>query len=298
MRTPCGRLERLCYERPAGAGLRFDGDEARRASGAFADLMRFGRNEWRNTPFILQPWQKFIVESLFGWKREDGTRRFRTAYIEVPRKNGKTELAAGIALKLLALDGEQTPEIYSAATKRDQARIVWQSAANILSQSPALRQWVDCNKQSIWCARNGGFFHSLSAEGHTLDGLNIHGAIVDELHAHRTRDVWDVITTARGSRRQPMVIAITTAGVGREGICWEQRNYSEKILDGIFVDDSHFVFIASAEKDMDWRLEETWRIANPNYGVSVKPEYVRDECTKAIQTPGYQNTFRRYNLNQ
>ncbi|MEN6533761.1 MAG: terminase TerL endonuclease subunit [Bryobacteraceae bacterium] len=306
-RADCGRLERLGYDRHERDLCREDGlyyfDEviADAAVRAIETRMRFGKAEWSGKPFILQPWQKFIVGQLFGWRREsDGSRRFRQAYVEIPRKNGKSELAAAIGLLLLAYDGEGAPEVYSAATKRDQAKLVFNAARNIIRQSPDLKKVLNSFKNVVECERNGGTFTPLSADANTLDGLNVHCAIVDELHAHRGRELWDVIVSACGARSQPLIFAITTAGVGREGLCYEIRERAERMLtrQAGFDNDALFAFIATCDKGDDWRDEATWRKANPNLGVSVKEEFLREQCRDAIASPAFQNSFRRYYLNE
>uniref|UniRef100_A0A6M3L7W3 Putative terminase n=1 Tax=viral metagenome TaxID=1070528 RepID=A0A6M3L7W3_9ZZZZ len=302
-RDGCGALERAAYGRferdlERLTEFEYDEGEAARAVAAFERGMCFGKNEWAGRPFLLENWQRFIVSQLFGWYRGDGTRRFRTAYVEVPRKNGKSELAAGLGLRMLLLDGEPTPEVYSAATARDQARIVYTRARNILQLSRPLNRLAVANRSAITSDFNGGVFQPLASDHNSLEGLNIHCAIVDELHAHRTRDVWDVLVSACGSRRQPLIFAITTAGVGRHGICWEMHEHAERVLTGTVEDESFFAYIAAADSDADWTAPSSWRAANPNLGVSLSESYLAGECRRAQAMTGYQNTFRRYFLNQ
>jgi phage terminase large subunit-like protein len=194
----------------------------------FIGLLPQSKGEWAGRPLELQPWQQFIVASIFGWKRADGTRRFRTVYIEVPRKNGKSTLLAAIALYLLVADGEPGAEIYSAATKKDQARIIFSEAERMVRQSPSLRKHITSFRDNLHIAGSASKFQPLATDEDSLDGLNIHGAIIDELHAHKTRGVWDVLETGTGSRRQPLLIAITTAGNNQNGICYEQHEFSIK----------------------------------------------------------------------
>ena len=174
-----------------------------------------------------------MVGCLFGWKRADGLRRFRTAYCAVPRKNGKSTLSAGIGLYLLVADGEQGAEIYSAATTRDQARIVFDEAKRMVGSSPALKRRVGILINNLHVAATASRFMPLSSDASTMDGLNVHGAIIDELHAHKTRHVVDVLETATGARRQPLLFEITTAGYDRHSICFEHHDYSIKVLEGI-----------------------------------------------------------------
>ena len=237
-------LVRLACERhlddlstAAGRGLRFDRAAARHAI-EFFGFLRHSKGEWAGRTFELAPWQAFVVGCLFGWQRADGLRRFRTAYCAVPRKNGKSTLSAGIGLYLLVADGEHGAEIYSAATSRDQARIVFDEAKRMVGSSPALKRRVGILINNLHVAATTSRFMPLSSDASTMDGLNVHGAIIDELHAHRTRHVVDVLETATGARRQPLLFEITTAGYDRHSICFEHHDYSIKVLQGIVRDDS------------------------------------------------------------
>ena len=239
-----------------------------------------------------------MVGCLFGWQRSDGLRRFRTAYCAVPRKNGKSTLSAGIGLYLLVADGEHGAEIYSAATSRDQARIVFDEAKRMVGSSPALKRRVGILINNLHVAATTSRFMPLSSDASTMDGLNVHGAIIDELHAHRTRHVVDVLETATGARRQPLLFEITTAGYDRHSICFEHHDYSIKVLEGIVRDDSWFAFIAAADENDDWTDPAVWRKANPSFGLSVKEDDLARKAEKAIALPGAQNAFRRMHLNQ
>jgi hypothetical protein len=240
----------------------------------------------------------FVVGSLFGWHRSDGLRRFRTAYCAVPRKNGKSTLSAGIALYLLVADGEQGAEVYSAATTRDQARIVFDEAKRMVRSSPALGRRVQVLINNLNVEASASRFMPLSSDASSMDGLNVHGAIIDELHAHKTRHVVDVLETATGARRQPLLFEITTAGYDRHSICFEHHDYAIKLLEGTLQDDSWFAYIASADEDDDWTDPEVWRKANPSFGLSVKADDLARKAEKAIALPGAQNAFRRMHLNE
>jgi phage terminase large subunit-like protein len=239
-----------------------------------------------------------VVGCLFGWRRFDGLRRFRTAYCAVPRKNGKSTLSAGIALYLLVADGEQGAEVYSAATTRDQARIVFDEAKRMVGASPALKRRVGVLINNLNVAASAARFMPLSSDASSMDGLNVHGATIDELHAHKTRHVVDVLETATGARRQPLLFEITTAGYDRHSICFEHHDYSIKVLEGILQDDSWFGFIAAADENDDWTDPAVWRKANPSFGLSVKEDDLARKAEKAIALPGAQNAFRRMHLNQ
>ena len=300
--TVAGRLVRLACERHLWdletgheRGLMFDIERAQHALDFFG-FLKHSKGEWGGEAFKLQPWQEFIIGSLFGWLRKDGKRRFRVAYHEIPRKNGKTTLAAGVGLYLFCADGEPGSEVFTAATKRDQARLSHGEAARMVKASPMLRSKIGVFKDNLHIERTNSKFEPLGADADTMDGLNIHGAIVDELHAHKTRAIWDVLETATGARRQPLIFAITTAGFDRNSVCWEWHDYSTKILDGIIEDDTVFTYIASLDEGDDWTDQSTWAKANPNLGVSVKIDDLQRKCDKAKEMPSAQNAFLRLHL--
>jgi len=278
-------------------GLHFDRAAAEHAV-QFFGLLKHSKGEWAGQRFDPAPWQKFILWSLFGWKRADGLRRFRTAFIEVPRKNGKSTLSAGIGLYLMTADGEPGAEVYSAATKRDQAKITWEEAVRMVDASPALgamiRHWRASDTLLMEATRSK--FVPLGADADTMDGLNVHGAIVDELHAHRTSAVVDVLDTATGARRQPMTFEITTAGFDRESICYQHYVYSRQILTHAVQDDSWFAFIAELDESESWLDEVAWAKANPNLNVSVKLDDLQRKAEKAKVMPAAQNGFLRLHL--
>jgi phage terminase large subunit-like protein len=286
-------------------GLEYKPEVAQRAVDFFGGNLDEGweglkhwKGEWAGQVFELAEWQaEYIIKPLFGWFRKDGTRRFRFAFIEVPRKNGKSTLAAGVGL-LLTLEGEPGAEIYSSATKLDQAKIVWGDAKRMVQSSSSLRGDLVVMANNIHCPQYASKFEPLGADHHTLDGLNVHGNIIDEIHAHKDRVLYEVLLTAQGARRQPLNFIITTAGVyDPTKIGWEQHDYAQKVLEGVFEDDSYFAFIANADKDDDWTDPQVWKRANPNYGVSVKADYLEDLCEKAKRSPAFVNAFLRYHLN-
>jgi len=279
-------------------GYYFDAQEAEKATRFFERLLHHSKGEWAGTPFLLEPWQRRIIRALFGWRRrDDGTRRYRRAYIEIPRKNGKSTLAAGIALYLLFADGEPGAEIYSAAADRDQAAIVFGEAQRMVEASPALDRMAEIYKRAIYVPSTHSVYRVLSADAYTKHGLNAHGVIFDELHAQPTRELWDTLTTAVGSRRQPLIIALTTAGWDHNSICWEEHEYARQVAEGIIEDDALLPIIYAADPDDDWRSEATWAKANPNLGISVKLDYLRQEARRAELSPAYLNTFLRLHLN-
>ncbi len=297
-RVLSGKLVRLACERHLRdldhcreRGLKFE-DNAAMYAIKFFGYLTHTKGEWAGQSLVLEPWQEFIIGSLFGWLREDGTRRFRVAYNEIARKNGKSLLAAGVGLLLAFFDEEPGAEVYAAATKRDQAKIVWGDAQAMVKKSSDLRKRISVLVGNLHQESSRSKFEPLGADEDGMDGLNIHGAIVDELHAHKTRVMWDVIETATGARRQPLTFAISTAGHNRHSVCYEQHDYGIKILEQIIDDDTFFVFIAAIDEGDDWKDPAVWVKANPNLGVSVKLDDLERKCEKAKQMPSEQNAFR------
>ena len=277
-------------------GLRFDEDAAEHVL-KFFTILKHSKGEWAGQPIVLEPWQQFMLWVLFGWRRADGTRRFRTAYIEVARKNGKSTLGAGIGLYLLAADGEPGAEIYSAATKRDQARITHLEAVRMVRASPMLKRRIRTFRDNLNIEGTASKFEPLGADADTTDGLNIHGAIVDEIHAHKNREMWDRLDTATGARRQPLMFGITTAGYDRQSLCWTLNEYSKKVLEGVIQDDTFFGLIYTLDDGDDWQDEATWVKANPNLNISKKIDDLRRKCQRATEMPSAQNSFLRLELN-
>jgi len=249
---------------------------------------------------VLDRWQEErIIRPLYGWKRRDGTRRYRAVYVEVPRKNGKTTLGAGIALYLLFADGEQGAEIYSAAADRDQAALTFEIGKAMVQASPALRSRCEIYRRSIVVPSTGSSWKVISADAGTKHGFNSHGIIFDELHAQPNRELYDVLHTSTGARRQPVEFLITTAGVFEpESICHQLHTYAESVRDGLIDDAELLPVIYAANEADDITDPETWRKANPGYGISVREDYLAAEARKAAEMPSYENTFRRLHLNQ
>ncbi len=278
-------------------GFWFDATAAQKAIDFFR-FLKHSKGEWSGNPVILEPWQQFRVGSVFGWKRKkDNLRRFRTAYNEVARKNGKTTEMAGIALYGLVGDDEPGAEIYVAATKRDQARIGFDEAVRMVRKSPELAEFITTLKSNLYCEMMESKFEPLGSDGDTLDGLNVHFGLIDEYHAHPTAEVSDVIETATGARRQPLIWYITTAGFNPVCPCKELRNYAEEILRGVKTDDTFFAYVACPDAGDDWQDEETWIKSNPNLGVSVKIDDLRRLCDKAKAMPSQRNNFLTKRLN-
>ena len=248
----------------------------------------------------LEPWQVFIITTVFGWVKPCGNRRFRRAYVEVPRGNGKSALSSGIALYMTCADGEGGAEVYSFATTRDQAKIVFGDAQNMAQRTPGMRAHfgLDVNARNINVVKTASKFEALSAEGSTLDGLNTHFACVDELHAHKTRAVYDVVETSIGKRSQSLLWVITTAGSNRAGICYEVRGFVVKVLNELVEDESQFGIIYGLDADDDWTTEEALIKANPNWGISVMPEVLLPLQAKAMSMPSAANNFKTKHLNE
>ncbi len=275
--------------------------EAAALSIRFFSLLKHSKGEWAGQYIRLEPWQQFIVWNAFGWKHDDGTRRFRTIWEEVARKNGKSTVGAGFGLKLAFADLEAGAEVYSAATKRDQARIVHSEAIRMVKKNPALRKYIKVYKDNLHMEANASKYEPLGADSDSIDGLNVHGILADEVHAWKSREMWDVLETATGSRRQPMIVAITTAGMDRQSVCYEKHEYTQKVLegwkDGSFVDDTWFGIIYTIDEEDDWRDEACWIKANPNLGISKKWNDLRMKAQRAEKMPASQNNFKRRELN-
>lgn len=270
----------------------------------FPAFLRHSKGEWGGQPFRLGPWEEFIVANLFGWKRKiDRTRRFRSAYIAIPRKNGKSTLFAGIGIYLLVADGEPGAEIYAFATKKDQAKIIFDEAVRMWEASPDLQRRIGKFRNNLHVRSTNSKFEPLSSDGETMDGLNASAALGDELHEHPSREVWDKLATSMGSRRQGLMLGITTAGEDRNSFCFEQDKLARQILEGVVANDSIFAYIACLDTDdaHDWKDlwedPKEWAKANPNYGISVKPDFLATAALEAKQQPTKLNAFLRYHLN-
>lgn len=280
-----------------GGDYYFDEKEASRPCW-FIENLTHTKGELAGRAIHLEPWQCFLLTTLFGWKAKAGNRRFRSAYVEVSRGNGKSTLLSGIGLFCLCADHEPGAEVYSFATTREQAKIVFGDAQTMARGNRALQEayGLEVTAHALYVPATNSTFQAKSAEGSTLDGLNTHLAIIDELHAHKKRDVFDVVETSLGKRRNSLMVSITTAGVDRAGICYEQRTLVTKILSGSLQDESYFGIIYTLDPDDDWKSDEALAKANPNWGVSVRPEVIRALQAKAIATPSAENNFKTKHL--
>lgn len=307
--VPAGKWHRLCCRRhltDLEANQSLDSQWQFRTDLAEKGLVIFGlfrhyKGEWAGTPIQLQPWQQFIVGSLMGWvSRETGLRRFRNAFVELPRGNGKSTLAGGLLVLFGFFLNEGGAEAYSVATKKDQARISFQAGRQMLLRSPALRQHVTTpiGKHNVHNADTESKMEPLGADADTLDGLRPFLVVADEIHKLKSQDIIDVMESGMGTRLEPLLFEITTAGQNDQSVYGQHYTLSTRVLDGTVPLDEWFAFIASAELDEDWTLEATWRKANPNYGISIKPDFLAKECKKALANPAEQAKFRLLYLGQ
>jgi phage terminase large subunit-like protein len=252
------------------------------------------------TNLTLEAWQSFLLTCIFGWVfKRTGKRRFRRVYIEVPRGNGKTTISVAPALYMLAADGEGGAEIYSAARVKDQAKIAFGLGQHMAKKCPEFRDslGVEVIAHRIIQSSSASFFEAVSSDADSLDGKNVHFGLIDEVHAHRSRDVYDAIETGCGKRDQALLWAITTAGSDKTGIAYEQRTYILNILKGTVKDESYFGIVYTVDEGDDWTSPDIHRKANPNYGVSVEEKNLTDMCLKAMHSPASQAAFLTKHLN-
>ena len=273
---------------------------AQRAIDWFPRYLRHTTGQWHRKPFHLLEWQKAIIGPLFGALRPDGTRQYRKLYLEVGKKNGKSELGAGIALHLLYADHEPNPLVFSAASDREQAGIVFDVAADMVDLNPKLAQRAKVVRSTRRMRHNkGGSYRVVSADVKTKHGPNLSGLVFDELHTQPNRDLFDTLTFGSGSARaQPLHVYLTTAGYDRQSICWEQHEHAQSVINGTIEDPELLAVIYAANEKDDWTVEAVWRKANPSLGVSPKIEDLRTECEQAKYRPALQNLFRRFRLSQ
>lgn len=275
----------------------YDEKAANSAISFMEGYLKFVEGDVAGKPFELGQWQiDDIVKPIFGLKHIDsGLRRYREVYIEVPRKNSKTTFCAALALTFLVLDKEGGKQIIGAAYGREQAGLVFRIAKQMVETSDKLKSVLKCYKNSITYGFDS--YKIISKEANTGHGLNPYIVIFDELHTQKDRELYDVLLSGMGARSQPMLICITTAGSDRSSICYDRHDYAIKVNSGQIVDDAFLGVIYAASPDDDIYSVKTWRKANPNYGISVKPEFLRREALQAKQSVAYENTFKRLYLN-
>ena len=267
----------------------------------FIECLKHTKGRWAGKDFKLIDWQEEIIRDLFGIVKDTGYRQFNTAYIEIPKKMGKSELAAAVALLLTCGDGEERAEVYGCAADRQQATIVFDVAADMVRMSPALSKRVKIlasQKRMIYKPTNS-FYQVLSAEAYSKHGFNIHGVVFDELHTQPNRKLFDVMTKGSGdARTQPLYFLITTAGTDTKSICYETHQKAVDILEGRKTDPTFYPVIYGADREDDWTDEQVWHKANPSLGITVPIEKVRQACESAKQNPTEENAFRQLRLNQ
>jgi phage terminase large subunit-like protein len=277
-------------------GLTFDAALAARAVSFFPDVLRLFEGQHAGQPFTLQPWQQFIVGALFGWKRADGSRRFRNAYIESAKGSGKSPLAAGLAIYMLTADGEASAEVYAAAVTRDQAGIMFRDADRMVAASPGLKRRIQQSVHNLAHASSGSFLRPVSSEARSLDGKRVHAAFIDEIHEHRDSLVVDKMRAGTKGRRQALIFEITNSGYDRHSVCFQHHEYSRKVVEGVIEDDAWFAYVCSLDEGDEWTDEAVWLKANPNLGVSIPLDYLREQVREAVGMPAKQNIVKRLNL--
>jgi phage terminase large subunit-like protein len=271
----------------------------------FIENLELTTGEWKGRKFKLLPWQHKIISDVFGTVKADGYRQYNTVYIEIPKKNGKTETAAAVALYLLFGDNEPGAQVYCAAADKDQAGLVYGAAAQMIRFSPALakRCKVNDSRKRIWLLNDNSFMQTLSSEVNTKHGLNVSGVVIDELHAHPNRQLYEVLTKGSGdARRQPLFFIITTAGIDRNSVCWELHEKARAILNGTIEDPTFYPVIYGppddeAGTDWDWTNEENWFKVNPSLGHTIQVDKVRDAFREAQRKIEEENTFKQLRLN-
>ena len=308
---------------PAGGFLRYGGDNIRKLKKykptkfkqkssvydksaadyavAFIENLCHTKGTWAGKPFELIDWQEQIIRDLFGTLKPNGYRQFNTAYIEIPKKQGKSELAAAVALLLTCGDGEERAEVYGCAADRQQAAIVFDVAADMVRMCPALSKRVKIlasQKRLIYTPTNS-FYQVLSAEAYSKHGFNIHGVVFDELHTQPNRKLFDVMTKGSGdARMQPLYFLITTAGTDTHSICYETHQKAKDIIEGRKIDPTFYPVIYGADESDDWTDPKVWKKANPSLDITVGIDKVKAACESAKQNPGEENAFRQLRLNQ
>ena len=278
---------------------RYDKNKADRAV-AFIQNLCHTKGKWAGKRFILLPWQEQIIRDLFGVVKEDGKRQFLTAYVEIPKKNGKSELAAVIALYLLFADNEPSAEVYGAACDRQQASIVFDVAKQMVQMSPALhkRSKIAAANKRIVNYSNVGFYQVLSAETGTKHGLNVSGLVFDELHSQPNRKLYDVLTKGSGdAREQPLFFIITTAGTDKNSICYELHAKAMDIKAGRKKDNAFYPVVYGLTEQDDWNDEANWYKANPSLGHTISIQRVREAYKNALENPAEENVFKQLRLN-
>lgn len=287
------------WESPDGQYY-FDKGEADRACDFFATKLVHHIGEFAGQPFVLMDYQALLLtRPIFGWKRvDDDLRRFRKLFAFLPKGAGKSPWAAGTGLYLMLCDNEPAAEVYALAGDRNQARVVHSNAKVMVETSPDLLERCEVLRDSIFCADTRSVYQVLSADAGTKHGFRPHGAIFDELHAQKNRDLYEAIKKSLVKRRQPLLIIISHAGHDDEGICYEEYEYAQRVLSGTVPDDTCLPVIFEGKPSDDWTSPVVWRRVNPGHGVTVKPAAIAAECQEALVEPRKKNDFLRFHLNR
>src|SRR5574344_2117708 len=265
----------------------------------FIESLKHTDGVWYKKPFELLNWQEQIIRDVFGILKPNGYRQFNTAYIEIPKKQGKSELAAAVALLLTCGDFEEGAQVYGCAADRNQAKIVFNVAKKMVELNKTLKKAVKISESKTRIEYKNSFYQVLSAEAYSKHGFNIHGVVFDELHAQPNRKLYDVMTKGSGdARKQPLFFLITTAGDDTNSICYEVHQKAKDILEGRKIDKTFYPVIYGADVDDDWTDPEVWKKANPSLGITVGIDKVEAACESAKQNPGEENSFRQLRLNQ
>lgn len=286
-------------------GLVWNVEESEKALGFYADVLKLNGGDFEGKPFELLPWQKFVVGSLFGWKGVDGYRRFRVAYVETAKGSGKSPLAAGIGMKGLVADNEPRAEVYSAATKKDQAMILFRDAVAMVDQSPELAKRLTKSGTGERCwnlayMAQGAFFRPISSDD-GQSGPRPHIGLIDELHEHKTNTVVEMLRAGTKSRRQALIFMITNSGSNKLGPCWSYHEYAAKVAAGDMQDDGFFPFVCALDEEDDPFADEScWPKANPSLQDADLPgyKYIREQVTEAKGMPSKEAIVRRLNFCQ
>jgi phage terminase large subunit-like protein len=303
VRASCARHLRD-LEQGHERGLVWDVEAATRALGFFPDVLRLSEGQFEGEPFQLHPSQAFIVGSIFGWKRADGTRRFRRAYVEQGKGNGKSPLAGGVGLYGMMADGEPGAQVFAAAAKMDQARILFNDAVSMTRQSPMLEARITPSGvnpvNNLADLKTGSFFRPVGRDtGKTGSGMRPHFVLLDEIHEHPNRDTLEMLERGFKFRRQPLILMITNSGSDRNSVCWEEHEHAVKVAHGEVEDDTTFSFVCALD-DGDDPLEDPrcWVKANPLLGVTITEQYLADVAAQARAIPGKANGIRRLHFCQ
>jgi phage terminase large subunit-like protein len=279
-------------------GYFLDVDEGQKAVDFFPSCLCHIKGQKALTPFDLELWQKSIIGHLFGWKSEKtGLRRFREAFVFIPRKNGKTLLGAGLALSFLFTQRERGQEIYCAAVDRDQARLLFDVSKMMILKDSDLKERVEVLRYEIRHGSKDSVFRVISSEAASKHGYSSSFVVLDELHGFPDRELVDVLQTSTGARREPLLVSLTTAGYDQESVCHEKYTYAKNILNSVFHDAAFMPIIFETTEADDWTHIDTWKRCNPNLGKSISIEYLRRECERAKETPAYEAVFKRLHLN-